>query len=108
MAILVYYCHTLFVEDGVTFFFAEAIHESPNVEETWVVHRVRIIFSCCCCSRINSHNQVRGHRTGSSPSGGGKYPKEKIKPAITQNHGWSFYKGVCERYLVPTVAWVGI
>ena len=21
---------------------------------------------CCCCSHINSHNQVRGHRTGSS------------------------------------------
>ena len=24
---------------------------------------------CCCCSHINSHNQVRGHRTGSSHSG---------------------------------------
>ena len=23
---------------------------------------------CCCCSHINSHNQVRGHRTGSSHS----------------------------------------
>ena len=25
-------------------------------------------FHCCCCSHINSHNQVRGHRTGSSHS----------------------------------------
>ena len=24
---------------------------------------------CCCCSHTNSHNQVRGHRTGSSHSG---------------------------------------
>ena len=23
-------------------------------------------WCCCCCSHINSHNQVRGHRTGSS------------------------------------------
>ena len=39
----------------------------------------------CCCSHINSHNQVRGHRTGSSHSGRTgsshsgveEYPKEK-------------------------------
>ena len=23
-----------------------------------------MFFPCCCCSHINSHNQVRGHRTG--------------------------------------------
>ena len=34
---------------------------------------------CCCCSHINSHNQVRGHRTGSSHSGAGEYPREKHK-----------------------------
>ena len=33
--------------------------------------------TCCCCSHINSHNQVRGHRTGSSHSGAGEYPREK-------------------------------
>ena len=34
---------------------------------------------CCCCSHINSHNQVRGHRTGSSHSGAEEYPTEKHK-----------------------------
>ena len=29
---------------------------------------------CCCCSHINSHNQVRGHRTGSRHSGAEEYP----------------------------------
>ena len=32
-----------------------------------------------CCSHINSHNQVRGHRTGSSHSGVEEYPREKKK-----------------------------
>ena len=34
---------------------------------------------CCCCSHMNSHNQVRGHRTGSSHSGAEEYPREKHK-----------------------------
>ena len=34
---------------------------------------------CICCSHINSHNQVRGHRTGSSHSGAEEYPREKHK-----------------------------
>ena len=34
---------------------------------------------CCCCSHINSHDQVRGHRTGSSHSGAEEYPREKCK-----------------------------
>ena len=35
---------------------------------------------CCYCSHINSHKQVRGHRTGSSHSGGAEeYPKEKTQ-----------------------------
>ena len=33
------------------------------------------ISSCCCCSHINSHNQVCGHRTGSSHSGAEEYPR---------------------------------
>ena len=36
---------------------------------------------CCCCSHINSHNQVRGYRTGSSHSGAEEYPREKHKQA---------------------------
>ena len=30
----------------------------------------------CCCSHINSHNQVRGHRTSCSHSGAEEYPRE--------------------------------
>ena len=37
----------------------------------------RVKLLCCCCSHINSHNQVRGHRTGSSQSGAEEYPREK-------------------------------
>ena len=33
-------------------------------------------YCCCCRSHINSHNQVRGHRTGSSHSGAEEYPRE--------------------------------
>ena len=32
-----------------------------------------------CCSHINSHNQVRGDRTGSSHSGAEEYPREKTQ-----------------------------
>ena len=32
-----------------------------------------------CCSQINSHNQVRGHRTGSSHFGAEEYPREKTQ-----------------------------
>ena len=40
---------------------------------------------CCCCSHINSHNQARGQRTGSSPSGVEEYPTEKsTKPKVVQ------------------------
>ena len=37
----------------------------------------RVYVRCCCCSHINSHNQVRGHRTGSSHSGAEENPREK-------------------------------
>ena len=36
-------------------------------------------YCSCCCSHITSHNQVRGHRTGSSHSGAEEYPREKHK-----------------------------
>ena len=38
-----------------------------------------LLYCCCCrcCSHINSHNQVLGHRTGSSHSGAEEYPMEK-------------------------------
>ena len=31
------------------------------------------------CSHINSHDQVRGHRTGSTHSGAEEYPREQHK-----------------------------
>ena len=38
---------------------------------------------CCCCSHVNSHNQVRGHRTSSSHSGAEEYPIGKQnKPKV--------------------------
>ena len=36
------------------------------------------LFSHYC----NSHNQVRGHRTGASDSGAKEYPREKHKPKV--------------------------
>ena len=43
---------------------------------TWFVSDV----CCCCCSHINSHNQVRGKRTGSSHSGAEEYPNWTSDP----------------------------
>ena len=41
------------------------------------------VSCCCCCSHINSHHQVRGHRTGSSHYGVEEYPREKHnKPRV--------------------------
>ena len=40
---------------------ATVIIRAPLVSE-----EIGSAFHCCCCSHINSHNQVRGHRTGSS------------------------------------------
>ena len=41
---------------------------------------------CSCCSHINSHNQVRGHRTGASHSGAEGYTlgKNKNKPKLVR------------------------
>ena len=34
------------------------------------------VSRCCCCSHVNTHNQVRGRRTGSGHSGAEEYPRE--------------------------------
>ena len=39
-----------------------------------------------CCSHINSHDQVRGHRTGSSHSGAEEYPREKSQTERWYTH----------------------
>ena len=39
-------------------------------------HAVLGIMRSYCCSHNNSHNQVRGHRTGYNHSGAEEYPRE--------------------------------
>ena len=51
---------------------------------------------CCCCSHINSHNQVRGHRTGSSHSGAEEYPREN-----THNPRWYTHISQLTRFMPP-------
>ena len=54
------------------------------------IHRYEMTYSrytryhvicccCCCCFHINSHNLVRGLRTGSSHSGVEEYPRKKTQ-----------------------------
>ena len=59
--------------------FKIVLAEKPSLQEAAERSRNRQHFSCCCCCRshINLHNQVRGHRTGSSDSGAEEYPREK-------------------------------
>ena len=40
----------------------------PTNTTYYCVTYVSLICCCCCCYHITSHNQVRGHRTGSSHS----------------------------------------
>ena len=47
---------------------------------------ISVVQQCCCCSHINSHNQVRGHRTGSSHSGAGNYPRENTNKQRWYTH----------------------
>ena len=64
-------------------------HSYPFVVVVVVaVNCCRCCCCCCCCSHINSHNQVRGHRTGSSHSGAEEYPREKTqtKPKVVYTH----------------------
>ena len=51
---------------------------------------------CCCCSHINSHNQVRGHRTGSSQSGAEEYPREN-----THNPRWYTHISQPTQFMPP-------
>ena len=56
--------------------YLQAVCDAPIARVVECVPLSRIVV-CCCCSHINSHNQVRGHRTGSSHSGAEEYPREK-------------------------------
>ena len=58
-------------------------HTSERPGEHFSEHTINSEHPCCCCcSYINSHSQVRGHRTGSSRSGAEEYPREKHKPKV--------------------------
>ena len=51
-----------------------------------VVAVVEAAVNCCCGSHINSHNQVRGHRTGSSHSGAEEYLCTRYQAMYTINN----------------------
>ena len=53
---------------------------------------------CCCCSHINSHNQARGHRTGSSHSGAEEYPRENTH---THNPRWYTHISQLTHFMPP-------
>ena len=55
-----------------------------------------LYYICCCCSHINSHNQVRGHRTGSSHSGAEEYPREN-----TNNPRWYTHISQLTQFVPP-------
>ena len=61
------------------------------------VSNIRSGGSCCCCSHINSHNQVRGHRTGSSHSGDEEYPREKTQT----NPRWLTHISQLTQFMTP-------
>ena len=50
----------------------------------------QVVVVVCYCSHINSHDQVRGHRTGSSHSGAEEYPQGKNtnKPKVV--HAYTY------------------
>ena len=50
----------------------------------------------CCCSHINSHNQVRGHRTGSSHSGAEEYSRGN-----THNPRWYTHISQLTQFMPP-------
>ena len=56
-----------------------------------------LVQHCCCCSHMNSHNQVRGHRTGSSHSGAEEYPREKH----THNPRWYTHISQLTQFMPP-------
>ena len=68
-------------EEEIAKRFKIVLTEKPNLQEAAERSRNRQYFRCCFCCRshINSHNQVRGHRIGSSHSGAEEYPRGKTQ-----------------------------
>ena len=67
-------------EEKMAIKFKLVLSEKPNLQEAAERPRNRQYLSCCCChSHINSHNQVRGHRTGYSHSGTEEYSRGKTQ-----------------------------
>ena len=55
------------------------------------------LIGVCCCSRVNSRNQVRGHWTGSSHSGVEEYPREKTQA----NLNWYMHISYLKQLMAP-------
>ena len=56
-----------------------------------------MLLSHRCCPHINSHNQVRGHRTGSSHSGAEEYPREETQT----NYRWYTHISQLTQFMPP-------
>ena len=56
-----------------------------------------LLLFVVCCSHINSHNQVRGHRAGPSHSGVEDYPRKKIQT----NHKWYTNMSQLTQFMPP-------
>ena len=52
---------------------------------------------CCCCSHLNSHNQVRGHRTGFTYSGAEEDPTENAQT----NQRWYTHISQLTQFIPP-------
>ena len=77
-------------EEKIANNFKIVLAEKPSLREAAERSRNRQDFRCCCRSHINSHNRVRGHRTGSSHSGAEEYPRGKTqaKGGTRIDHSW--------------------
>ena len=51
---------------------AAVVYKAASTSQFCRFTQLLLTYYCCC--QINSHNQVRGHRTGSSHSGAGNTP----------------------------------
>ena len=64
---------------------------------TWALDTINNV---CLCSHINSHIQVRGHRTGCSHSGVEEYPRKTIKQTNSGTHMYT-KQNMAECYCPP-------
>ena len=74
--------HQVLLTHALALSASQFVHKQKSLRICTSMHSAGLELTkltCCCCSHINSHNQVRDHRTGSSHSGAEEYPREKHK-----------------------------